>query len=388
MAELGLGVLNSVESEEQRAILEEHAAKVVGASALKYFKEGPILPNWTLEFQLALDLVKVAYGATGTRGVRMTEENFDLEKILAGKGSPRESIVDVVVSESLVKRETSNGNGLDSILGTKPLSENETIFVHYHGGAYTRGSPGANRGLLLRIVNETGYRVFSPNYRLAPDNPFPAAIHDGYRFFQYLLSQGFRPENIIIAGSSAGGNLVMALALILKNANEKQPRGIIGFSPWTDLSHTKEASVENQKYDFIPASKLKVVLNSARLYAAPGRKLDEELMELLKHPFVSPAFGNFDECAPIYIISGQAEVLSKENARFAESIGAKEVVIVGTEHPGISATEKNIYENYVGMIHVFVNFEEANEGRAAIKGVGHFCRKLENQKRTHVPNKL
>ncbi|PVU95630.1 hypothetical protein BB559_002669 [Furculomyces boomerangus] len=427
MTDLGFGFLNAMEHGEKRTAFEEKVVAALGESSKKYFTEGPTLPNWTLGFQLSLEMVKMAYGTVKSKAIEITEDNYTLEKALevmtpfriteaditgkggqyrrhkwhvnrpemlvssdpifdeltkddvelARKNTPREFIADVIVPDSTIEKETEGGNTLDKILALEPLSENEPILVHYHGGGYARGSPGIYRGALLKIAKETGYRVIAPNYRLTPENPFPSCIHDGYRFFQYLLGQGFKPENIVIMGDSAGGNLVLEIALILKNANEKQPRGIVAFSPWTDLSGTRPAKIENAKYDFIASTGRESVLSAARLYMAPGKKVDEEMLELLKHPFASPLYGNFDDCAPIYMQSGEAEILINDNDNFAKHIGAKSVVIEGMEHPGFNTDDKNLYERYVGMVHVFFLFEEANESHAAIKGVGNFVRRLE-----------
>ncbi|PVU97654.1 hypothetical protein BB559_001934 [Furculomyces boomerangus] len=360
MTDLGFGFLNAMEHGEKRTAFEEKVVAALGESSKKYFTEGPTLPNWTLGFQLSLEMVKMAYGTVKSKAIEITEDNYTLEKALevmtpfriteaditgkggqyrrhkwhvnrpemlvssdpifdeltkddvelARKNTPREFIADVIVPDSTIEKETEGGNTLDKILALEPLSENEPILVHYHGGGYARGSPGI----------------------------YP---------------------------------------LILKNANEKQPRGIVAFSPWTDLSGTRPAKIENAKYDFIASTGRESVLSAARLYMAPGKKVDEEMLELLKHPFASPLYGNFDDCAPIYMQSGEAEILINDNDNFAKHIGAKSVVIEGMEHPGFNTDDKNLYERYVGMVHVFFLFEEANESHAAIKGVGNFVRRLE-----------
>ncbi|OMJ26773.1 Esterase [Smittium culicis] len=423
MTDLGKGIFRYDFGEEKNALLRAKGERAAGESAVSYFINGPKLPNWSLGMQVSLELVKVAYSNLATKEpvtvetfdtklignmnkpFRETETSIegmggdykrttylvddpeliqnnipefekltrqDLESIEDPNSRPRSLYTEVVASDDIINSHPS------SALDLKPLSDNELILVHYHGGAYSRGSPGIYRGFALTLSKKTGIRVFTPSYRYAPENPFPACIYDGLIFFKHLIKCGFKPENIVVSGDSAGGNLAAVLLLLIKAENMVQPRGCILYSPWVDLSYARPQSSHNAKYDFIPASTIDYPGTSVRIYVAPGKPLDDNLRKLLNNPIVSPVYGDFSDCAPIYIQAGEAEVLLYDIDYFAEHINSHpKIVLEGRKHPGFSnITERNIYESYVGMVHVFFLFGEADEAHAAVDGVNNFLKRI------------
>ncbi|KAJ2380135.1 hypothetical protein GGI05_006405, partial [Coemansia sp. RSA 2603] len=157
--------------------------------------------------------------------------------------SDREITYDLIVAKAHVED--------DGAFECKPLSPNERIILYLHGGAYTLGSAASHRGLTGRLVNQSDVRCVAIDYRLAPQHPFPAQLHDAYIAYRYLLEHGFKPESVILAGDSAGGNLVLALTLLLKHNNETMPCGLLLLSPWVDLVSMRPSVLHNAQCDYL-----------------------------------------------------------------------------------------------------------------------------------------
>lgn len=115
-------------------------------------------------------------------------------------------------------------------------SDADKIILYVHGGGYVSGSCNDHRGFVGRFAKNTGVINLIYEYRLAPENPFPAALDDSVKIYQWLLSSGFKPENIIMAGESAGGGLCLATLLALKEQGIPLPAAAVAISPWTDLT--------------------------------------------------------------------------------------------------------------------------------------------------------
>ncbi|PVU98610.1 hypothetical protein BB559_001413 [Furculomyces boomerangus] len=427
MTEFIRGLFRAKHAPEFEAKLKVTCAEIARKSAYKFLTEGPDVPNWNLAMQITLDQVRFVWGSMRASELPMNEQNFDLDTVvkklavirnieadithrggdhrhlywsvdaekllvsphevfdklaeqdreLVKKSTPRQLFAEVVACDKVIKEAQGKGIDVDTTLGFKPLHDGEVVMIHFHGGAYCYESAEVYRGSSVDISKETGNRVFVPDYRFAPEHPFPTSIYDGYLFYQFLLTQGFKPENIIIMGDSAGGNLCLCLMLILKWNSNPQPKAAILFSPWCDLTFSTNAWHGSKINDFIAPPKTDSVLNITRLYVSPGRPYDDELNELLHHPLVSPLYGDLEGLAPMYIHGGEEEKLIDDIDNLAKKVGAKEVFIKGRDHPGIiHAGDRNIYEKYAGMVHVFFMFEDADEKHAAIKGVGNFVRSL------------
>ncbi|KAJ3087650.1 hypothetical protein HK102_010573 [Quaeritorhiza haematococci] len=173
----------------------------------------------------------------------------------------------------------SHGNVGSSSSSTSTQTRKKTI-LYLHGGAYVFGSPTIYRHFTGQIAKDTGCRLFVPNYRLAPEDPFPAGVHDAFAAYLYLIDPGnlaldhgpkegkraklhtpIDPEDIVLMGDSAGGGLCMALMTYLHNylRNERGehmvplPAAAVLFSPWMDLTFSMKSWRENEMYDWLPA---------------------------------------------------------------------------------------------------------------------------------------
>ncbi|MBL8643545.1 MAG: alpha/beta hydrolase fold domain-containing protein, partial [Rhodospirillaceae bacterium] len=110
-----------------------------------------------------------------------------------------------------------------------------------HGGHYVSGHPATTRAIAMDMAAKTGVAVFSVQYRLAPENPYPAALDDVKAAYAWLLKEGFRPQRIVVGGESSGAGLALALALSLKAEGQALPAAIVAVSPWVDLANAGDS---------------------------------------------------------------------------------------------------------------------------------------------------
>ncbi|PWA01569.1 hypothetical protein BB558_002331 [Smittium angustum] len=383
--------------------LDAKCMEIAGETTRKYFTEGPPLKNWTLGFNITLNLLRQLPSPLSPRTEPLTEEILDYDELvknlalarisndnisirggnhsrhtyfineeelfisphkfideLASKdrqssknNSPRSLFSEIVAHDSVVEKAIKDGYTKNQVLDIHPLSKDEVVMTYYHAGGYILSSPYAHMSGATDIPKETGYRVFIPSYRYSPENPFPAPIHDGYIFFQYVLSLGYKPENIIAMGCSAGGNLCMNVLQLLKESYKR-----------------------NASYAFLSQAGIDDAINMTRLYVGPRRKFDEEFKKLIVDPLVSPLYADMDGWPQMYILSGESELPVDDIDYLAKKIGAKETFITGVDHPGFDTEDKHLYNKFAGMVHNFILFDDAEEKHSAIKGIGHFTKRL------------
>lgn len=182
------------------------------------------------------------------------------------------------------------------------------VILHCHGGGYSTGSSLYARTLTSKLAESTSMDVLCFDYRLAPENPYPAATEDAMKVWNYLMLLGYGARDVIVTGDSAGGNLALSLILKLKQEERLLPRGILLMSPWTDL--TSSGKSFQMKADVDP------VLDSAyiqRMIKAYAEGLD------LKDPFISPLYGDFEGFPPTYIQVGENEILLSDSVRLHQA---------------------------------------------------------------------
>jgi acetyl esterase/lipase len=126
-------------------------------------------------------------------------------------------------------------------------ASHEKVILYLHGGGYVTGCIEDHRMLCGLLATATGVKVLIPEYRLAPENPFPAALDDALKIYQWLLAQGTSSANIIIAGDSAGGGLSVATVLALKDKNVSLPAAVLCLSPWVDLTLKNQSHITKVK---------------------------------------------------------------------------------------------------------------------------------------------
>lgn len=134
----------------------------------------------------------------------------------------------------------------------KAKKKADRIILYIHGGAYYFGSTGEHRYQMQRHARKLKAQLLAPKYRLAPQFPFPCGLHDCVATYLYLI-QDHDPNTIILGGDSAGGGMVIALLVTLRDQNIPLPAGAIQLSPWVDLTHSFPSVAGDGELDYIPA---------------------------------------------------------------------------------------------------------------------------------------
>ena len=128
------------------------------------------------------------------------------------------------------------------------LAPDAPVLLYLHGGGYFGCSPATHRPITAGFAR-AGFRVVAPDYRLAPEHPFPAAVEDALAVYRSLLAAGIDPARLAVAGDLAGGGLALALLIALRDGGDRLPAAAALFSPWTDLAGTGESLVTNDRKD-------------------------------------------------------------------------------------------------------------------------------------------
>ncbi len=240
------------------------------------------------------------------RGFRPLLNNLSLEMERMGQDLIASN--GVKLPDNMVVAEDCIGDMRAEWFHTLNAPEDEAI-LYFHGGAYMAGSILSTRPLAVDFAQATGRNVLSFEYRLAPENPFPAALEDGFSAYRHMLSLGIAPEHIAFVGDSAGGGLELATALKAKEEGVPLPAAIAALSPWVDLTLSDQSYFENQKAD--PLLERKKLLR-ATMYYAYGK--------YLKHPYISPVFADFSGFPPTLIHVGTHEVLLGDSRKLAAAM--------------------------------------------------------------------
>ena len=236
------------------------------------------------------------------------------------------------------------------LLSLKENPSQDHVILQLHGGGYM----GAVRNayyVFAGLYNEVshGCNVLTPDYRVAPEHPYPAALEDAVASYQWLLDKGYYGEQIIVAGDSAGGGLAMALCMYLKDHHMPMPGGVVAMSPWTDLTASGESYETNYERDPLFGN-TKDSLIYVNDYAGDHDKMD---------CYISPLFGDFRGFPPMLIQVGSLEMLLSDSV----SVAAK------AREQGIRV-RLSIYE---GMFHVFqMAYLNIPESKKAWAEVGKF----------------
>ncbi len=183
------------------------------------------------------------------------------------------------------------------------------IILYCHGGGYTCGSIKYARILASKLAIHTGLSVFSFEYRLAPEDPYPAAVEDALKVWDHLMRIGYGAGDIILAGDSAGGNLALELCLKLKNAERFLPCGLVLMSPWTDMTMSGFSYEECLNID--PMLTPEYIRTCRKAYAEGADYGD---------PDFSPLFGDFEGFPPVLIQVGTNEILKSDSELLADKL--------------------------------------------------------------------
>lgn len=203
------------------------------------------------------------------------------------------------------------------------------VILYCHGGGYSTGSCLYGRTITSKLATAASIDVLGFDYRLAPEHPYPAALEDAMKAWDYLMLLGYGARDVILAGDSAGGNLALVLALKLKAEGRFQPRGLVLMSPWTDL--TASGKSYRTKAEVDPVLDAEYIDRMTKAYIPEG--------EDLENPLISPLFGDFEGFPPVYIQVGENEILLSDAVELHKKL----------QKAGVPAK----LDRFKGMWHVF-----------------------------------
>ncbi len=209
------------------------------------------------------------------------------------------------------------------------------VYLNIHGGAYVLYAGLAGLVGAVPAAVHLQMEVISIDYRMPPDHPFPVALDDVVRAYQHLL-QDYRPEQIIISGTSAGGGLSMAALQVIRDKDLPLPAALILGTPWADLSKTGDTLFTNEGIDRVLVTYDGFLQGAARLYA-DGRDL--------KHPQLSPVYGTFDGFPPTLLLSGTRDLFLSDTVRTHRALRDADIVADMMIYEGVSHAEYAMYED-------------------------------------------
>mgnify|MGYP005838991781 CR=1 FL=1 len=187
------------------------------------------------------------------------------------------------------------------------------VILYFHGGGYVFGAPETHRGLLARLSDATGFPGCLPDYRLAPEHPFPAAIEDALAAWRALAD---RPGGVILGGDSAGGGLALAALAEGLRQGLAPPRAAFGLSPLTDLTFSGMSLRDNARADaMLPADRANEITS---MYLAGADPRD---------PRASPLFADFTGAPPVWLTAGRTEILLDDTRRMAARLRAQGIAV-------------------------------------------------------------
>ena len=227
------------------------------------------------------------------------------------------------------------------------------ILLYLHGGGFIVHLPSAYRVFARRLSAALGAHVLLPEYRLAPEYPFPAGVDDCLEAYRWLLAQGHSAARIVIAGDSAGGNLALVTAMRIRDDGLPAPGCVVMLSPATDLTGGSASLTYNRDRDpmLVPQ-----VLRAVLAAYAPNADVN--------HPWLSPINGSFDRMPPLLFHAGSSELLVDDSIRAADRARRADVSVE--------------LEVWPDMPHVFQMLDWLPETQAAIDGIARFVQQ-------HVP---
>jgi epsilon-lactone hydrolase len=254
---------------------------------------GRLRPSWGFQFEWVVRFLR----RDSIELSRMPAP--ELRANLNGRRYPSKAVPEV-------KLDTPRLGGVPVVTFTPPSVRRGAVLLYFHGGSYMFGSARTTHAdLLARLALGAEIMIVAPEYRLAPEHPYPAALEDALEAYDALRAA--EPESrILVAGDSAGGNLALALQLALRDAGRAQADVALLISPWLDLSASRPSCRENERFDFGQTSFL---LPQARAFAG-DRALDDPKLSLVN--------ANLSGLRPIFVQVGGAERLHDESVEFAD----------------------------------------------------------------------
>ncbi|WP_312740408.1 alpha/beta hydrolase [Cedecea neteri] len=204
--------------------------------------------------------------------------------------------------------------GIGAMLVTPAEVIEGRVMIYIHGGGYVHGGVEAYRGLTGRYARALKAKVYTVDYRQAPEFPFPTPIDDVFQAYRALLEEGANPRSLMISGDSAGGAMVVTLMRKARDAGLALPAAAVAISPWANLTHSGTSAMVRDGLD--PLCSVAFLNQLARSFLAG---------ELPTHPDASPVFADVQGLSPTLIQVGENEVMLSDAIRLASHMSESRV---------------------------------------------------------------
>jgi monoterpene epsilon-lactone hydrolase len=241
-------------------------------------------------------------------------------------------------------------NGVRAEWTSTPDADPSSAILYLHGGGYVICSLDSHRHLVAEIGRASGTRTLAIDYRLAPENPFPAPVEDTVAAYRYLLASGLKPNRIALAGDSAGGGLVIGAMLAIREAGLPPPGCGWCISPWVDMEALGESFTDRAAAD--PTVQRETIRMMAQWYLGSADP---------RHPHAAPIYGDLRALPPLLIQVGAAETLLDDSVALARKAGVADVLV-----------DLQIWPEMIHIWHIY--FPMLSAGRRAIASGGTFVR--------------
>ena len=252
------------------------------------------------------------------------------------------------VADDIELKQTRIGS-LDAEWSMAPGSSAQRVLLFFHGGGYCSGSIVSHRRLVTEAGRSGSLRTLAVAYRLAPENPFPAALDDAKASWRFLLEQGYVPDNIVVGGDSAGGGITLSLMTRLADAGEDLPACGWLLSPWTDLALSGTTLATKDSID--------PLIHGGYLHELVDAYLPADIDR--RDPRASPLYADLKGLPPLLIQVGSDESLLADATRFAAAAGEADVAVT--------------LEIWPHMIHAWPLWNaHLADGRRALEHAGRF----------------
>jgi acetyl esterase/lipase len=244
-----------------------------------------------------------------------------------------------------------DAGGVPGEWSAAPAADLSQTLLFFHGGGYCSGSIRSHRRMVTEAGRAAGIRTLAVGYRLAPEHPFPAALEDALRAWEFLRGEGIAPDHVAVGGDSAGGGLTAALINQLRGDGQPCPACAWMVSPWTDLTMSGATLVSKDAVD--PLIHKGYLGELADAYVPAGMNRQD--------PRLSPLYADLKGFPPTLLQVGSAETLLADATRFAAAAGAADVAVT--------------LEIYPQMIHAWPVWNaRLAAGRLALGRAGDFIR--------------
>ncbi|CAG8769322.1 11537_t:CDS:2 [Dentiscutata erythropus] len=406
---------------------------ILFTTVFKHFTEGPPVKSWSLKFHLGVAMIKY--------NPNIWNLPNETRKVEPMKAPPNIIVKEVILDEQYRQKSISHlekvlkkyEDVLDekwkepkvSISGEwvymkeeeRESDEMDKVVLHIHGGAYCFGSAKFSRNLTFKYAEHAKARIFSTDYRLAPQNQFPASLCDIVAAYLYLINPepdaGFKPINpkrIVIMGESAGGSLTLATLLFLRDAGLPLPGGAVALSPFVDLTHSMPSfsDPEIQKVDIIGQRiRIRPSTPLAEEFNANAKALSDKIAqkkpnivghpsftevprfqlycanEALAIPYFSPMLAeSLGNLPPILCQVGELErfrdetILFSHKAAYPQEYQLPSYAAKNFEKSPFKNPTQVILEIYEDMPHVWHMFSFIKPSQVAIERCGDFIKRV------------